>query len=140
MKRFALLLLLCVFTVPNVSAQKINYEEQLIGQEAVDYWNLKYKKKRGTARGFLFSGLGMIGIGAIVVNNAGGSDAWGEAAGAAALVTIGTVSSLVSIPFYIKANSFKRKAKEAQASMNVSLGTIRSPQRTDFGIGVSYSF
>lgn len=139
MKRFALLLLLCVFTFPNVSAQQTNYEDQLTGQEAVDFWNQKYRKKRGTARAFLYSGLGLMGVGSIVVGGSRGSQAMGGVGGAA-LIAVGGISSLVSIPFYSKASKFKSKANEARASMNVSLRTIRSPQRTDFGIGVSFSY
>lgn len=143
MKKIVLLTLFCVFMIPNVSAQETNYEEGLSGQEAVDYFTHRYKKKRGTARGFLFGGLGAVAIGAIVADNADNGGLYSgviQAGGGGILMVVGTISSLVSIPFYIKAGTFKRQAYEARQSLNISLGTIRSPERNDFAVGLTYNF
>ncbi len=137
MNRIILLALLCFFCIQGVSSQDLNFEEKLSPEEAEEYYTMRYKNKRGTARGFLFSGVGLIVIGSAVLAS---SDGWDGALGGAGLFTIGTVSSLVSIPFYIKAGSFKRKAQDARTQMSVSFGTIRSPQRKDVALGVSFTF
>ena len=137
MKRFTLLLLLGLFTIQGISSQETNFKDNLSAQEAEEYYTMRWKEKRGTARTFLFTGVGLLTAGVIVMS---GADDWDEVGGGVLLAGFGTVSSLVSIPFYIKAGSFKRKAKDAMAAMNVSFGTINSPGRKDFSVGLSYSF
>lgn len=137
MKKIILLGLLCLFIMPSVSSQETNFEETLSPQQTAEYYQDRFKKKRGTARAFLFSGIGAMIVGGFVIS---GANDWGEVGGGGLLFSLGAVSTLVSIPLFIKAGSFKRKAKEARASMNMSLGAIRSPERTDFGVGLSYNF
>ena len=135
MKQIILFLLVLIFSTQGMLSQEKELKTEKSPQELEDYYTMKFKKKKKTAWILLGSGVGVMALGTVFTVVTMG---YGYEIGVVAFA-VGAASSIVSIPFFIKAHSFKKKAA-ASSSFQVSLGTISMPQRNNFALGVSYNF
>ena len=136
MKKILLFSVLFVFSTQVILSQEKELETDKSPQQLEEYYTMKFKKKRKTARIFLISGVSVMAVGVgFTVATLG----YGVEYGAGA-VAIGAVSTLASIPFYIKAKSYKKKAAGASTNLIVSIGTIRQPNSNNLALGFSYNF
>lgn len=136
MKNLFLSLLLFIFTTPGVFSQEKELETEELPQESEEYYAMKFKKKRKTARILLGAGVGVMAVSVAITAATGG---YGVVIGAPGAL-IGGLSALASIPFYVKARSYKKKAAEASTYLKVSIGTIRQPKGNNLALGLSYNF
>jgi len=136
MKQLTLILLLFIFSTQGVFSQEKELEINKSPQELEEYYTMKFKKKKKTARILLISGVSSMAVGVGIAAIAQGYDA----AYGVIPFTLGTVAALVSIPFYIKANSYKRKSAEVSSSFQASIGTIQTPNRNNLALGLTYNF
>ncbi len=135
MKQIILFLLVLIFSIQGILSQEKEMQTEKSPQELEDYYTMKFKKKKKTAWILLGSGVGVMALGtAFTIVTIG----YGYEIGGVAFA-VGAASAIVSIPFFIKAHSFKKKAA-ASSSFQVSLGTISMPQRNNFALGLSYNF
>ena len=137
MKQLILFLLVLIFSTQGLFSQEKESQTEKSPQELENYYTMKFKKKKRTAWILLGSGVGAMAISTAISYNSSIYDPSIVYAGGAFLA--GVASAIVSIPFFIKAHSFKKKAA-ATSSFQVSLGTISMPQRNNFALGLSYTF
>jgi len=136
MKQLFLFLLVLIFSTQGILSQEKELKTEKSPQELENYYTMKFKKKKKTAWILLGAGVGlMVGGAAFTYATAGYGAVFGGPAFAA-----GAVSAIVSIPMFVKARSFKKKAEAVSPSFQVSLGTISTPQRNNFALGLSYNF
>ena len=138
MKQLILFLLVLIFSTQGILSQEKELETEKSPQELENYYTMKFKKKKKTAWILLGAGVGAMAIGTAIAY----SSEYGDSTvvyGAGAFVA-GAASVIVSIPAFIKANYFKKKAEAASSSFQVSIGTISTPQRNNFALGVSCNF
>ncbi len=137
MKQLFLFLLVLIFSIQGILSQEKELKTEKSPQELENYYNMKFKKKKKTAWILLGAGVGAMAIGTAIAYSTDSFDST-VVYGAGAFVA-GAASAIVSIPAFIHAHSFKKKAA-ASSSFQVSLGTISTPQRNNFALGVSYNF
>ena len=136
MKQFILLLLVLIFSTQGILSQEKEMQTEKSPQELENYYTMKFKKKKRTAWILLGAGVGVMAAGVAFTYATG---FYGYYHGGIAFA-IGAASTIVSIPFFIKARSFKKKAAAASPSFQVSLGTISMHQKNNFALGLSYNF
>ena len=136
MKQIILFLLVLIFFTQGILSQEKELKTEKSPQEIENYYTMKFKKKKKTAWILLGAGVGVMAAGIGFTYATGG---YGVFLGAPAFV-VGAASAIVSIPFFIKARSFKKKAAVTSPSFQVSFGTISMPERNNFALGLSYNF
>lgn len=135
MKQLILFLLVFIYSTQGMLSQETELKTDQSPQELEDYYTMKFKKKKRTAWILLGAGVGtMVLATTFTVATMG----YGYEIGVVAF-GIGAASTIASIPFFIKAHSFKKKAA-ASSSFQVSFGTISMPKRNNLALGISYNF
>ena len=137
MKQLILFLLVLIFSTQGILSQEKESQTEKSPQELENYYTMKFKKKKKTAWILLGAGVGAMAIGTVIAYSTDSVDT--AVYYGAGFFVAGALATIVSIPAFVHAHSFKKKAA-ASSSFQVSLGTISMPERNNLALGLSYTF
>ncbi len=138
-KQIAIVLCFLMFTPLLVQGQEIDNSYNKLPHE-LNYMYLKKNKKQKTAAWILLgSGVALFTGGFILAKTEEEGMDWGvPSAGASSLLIIGSLSTLVSIPFFISAESNKRKAELALKKETVSIGVFEKTNNYSLSLTIPF--